>query len=125
VKKIYSQKVQGILKENTNHMMLALMGALVIHVYLAFSLKLPSDDFNEFSEKTSTKLEVKLVTYVEDKASSLSEKTIEIPTHKPIVPLADKSETQKSSIKTSNAVSEPEEIMINYRDLKKWIVIEL
>lgn len=102
-------------------MILALLGALVINVYLAFSLKLPSYDFNEFSEKTSTKLEVKLVTYIEGKTSSISEKTMDTPTNKPIVPPADKPETQESSIKTSDAVSEPEKIVINYRDLKKWI----
>jgi len=121
VKKIYSQRVQEILKENTNHMILALLGALVINVYLAFSLKLPSYDFNEFSKKTSTKLEVKLVTYIEDKISSLSEETMDTPTNKPIASPADKTEIQKSSIKTTDAVSEPEEIVINYRDLKKWI----
>lgn len=102
-------------------MILALLGALVVNVYLVFWLKLPSYDFNQFREETSTKLEVKLVTYTEDKASRPSERTIATPTHKPKVPAAEKPETQETSIKTSDVVSEPEEIVINYRDFQKWI----
>jgi len=116
--------MQGIVKQNTSNMIIALLGALVINAYLAFSLKLPSYDFNGFSEKTSTKLEVKLVTYIEGKASSLSEKNIASPTRKTIAPAADEPEAEETSIKISDAVSEPEEVVINYRDIKKWIESE-